>query len=636
MSTNNTYFTLADLKASPVAEGTAFLVQDPTDVEDGTFFWTLGDFTGQADDENIIKADSTALSVGAWVRQEAASLTATASGTGAVIRPLQSKLDEFVSVKDFGAVGDGVTDDLPAFQAATNTGKTVRIPPANYFLSDAVAYTGQVLWVGEGAQSTIICDGPVLEVLNGTDSIVSAVNLINKTVPWTILRDPNDWNHTPTVALSNDGYQPTINDQDIWASLTTAQQNQQIGPSIGFQGNSENVLVENITGRFVVIGIYSSRNSTVRNIDIHGGKGGVGAVFFWNIDGQSGLGNRAENIRVRYSSFNGVTFARNADGFALNIQTERCGESGLKFWKGEISGTDARCYNMTVANCKSNRHYFDGFDLCGDLPFADTIRTSHNISNIEAYGCHGTGINIDGNGHAVSNFKAWLNGDKGWWGEITGSSVSNLTLIGNNANDVDGNHEISESGSGNSFAVITVTSDSSLGHYAIYADGQNSWANVRASGRPVFFGNPGSIVAALTDVQDNQTGAGRLHNAEVADWARGLDERGSHYWPRRSATLVAAAATTGILTNATSGGEYGIYAGYVAKAGVLTEAFHGRAEAAFNVPFFRWSAPNSVPGDVYLEAGQVLCTIDETGHNLLFKVKYSDGTTVKTGSVALT
>ena len=52
-------------------------------------------------------------------------------GTGSVNRTVETKLQETVSVKDFGAVGDGVTDDTAAFTAAVATGKVVLIPEAS-------------------------------------------------------------------------------------------------------------------------------------------------------------------------------------------------------------------------------------------------------------------------------------------------------------------------------------------------------------------------------------------------------------------------------------------------------------------------------------------------------------------------
>lgn len=48
-------------------------------------------------------------------------LTHISASTGAVQRTLRSKVDEFVSIADFGAVGDGVTDDLAPLTAFFNS-----------------------------------------------------------------------------------------------------------------------------------------------------------------------------------------------------------------------------------------------------------------------------------------------------------------------------------------------------------------------------------------------------------------------------------------------------------------------------------------------------------------------------------
>lgn len=70
---------------------------------------------------------------------------------GAVDRTVESKLQETVSVKDFGAVGDGVTDDTAAIQNALDTGKNVFIPAGIYVFSAQLDLTtnGQTIY-GEG------------------------------------------------------------------------------------------------------------------------------------------------------------------------------------------------------------------------------------------------------------------------------------------------------------------------------------------------------------------------------------------------------------------------------------------------------------------------------------------------------
>ena len=63
-------------------------------------------------------------------------------GTGAVNRPFNQKLAETISVKDFGAVGDGSTDDTTSIQAAINTGKAVFFPAGTYKITSTLTSSG--------------------------------------------------------------------------------------------------------------------------------------------------------------------------------------------------------------------------------------------------------------------------------------------------------------------------------------------------------------------------------------------------------------------------------------------------------------------------------------------------------------
>jgi hypothetical protein len=95
----------------------------------------------------------------------ASSVTYTAPAAGAVSRTLFDKAQEFISVKDFGAVGDGVADDtaaiVAAYNALPNKGK-LYFPAGTYKYTSQIVFSGSKspAFIGDGAfQSVLLYSG---------------------------------------------------------------------------------------------------------------------------------------------------------------------------------------------------------------------------------------------------------------------------------------------------------------------------------------------------------------------------------------------------------------------------------------------------------------------------------------------
>ncbi len=77
-----------------------------------------------------------------------------APGVGAVDRSGASKLADTVSVRDYGAIGDGVSDDLPAinnaFAAVATTGQRILFPAGTYGVSGTVLVPNKAQIYGMG------------------------------------------------------------------------------------------------------------------------------------------------------------------------------------------------------------------------------------------------------------------------------------------------------------------------------------------------------------------------------------------------------------------------------------------------------------------------------------------------------
>lgn len=137
---------ISDLSTTPSLNSPAG-TESPSTVDD--YLRTHAAFIKQVDDSAVKAADLAATGGAALVGFQQA-------GTGAVATNVQSKLREFVSVKDFGAVGDGVVDDYAPINAALSYikalgGGTLYFPQGTYKVTDQIVIDSPCIrFVGTG------------------------------------------------------------------------------------------------------------------------------------------------------------------------------------------------------------------------------------------------------------------------------------------------------------------------------------------------------------------------------------------------------------------------------------------------------------------------------------------------------
>lgn len=143
---------------------------------------------------------------------DAANVGYTQGGTGSVNTTVESKLQEFVSVKDFGAVGDGVTDDTAAITNAIASQAPLYFGDETYRITAPIAQTltKDVLWEGRGGK--IIYDNPShteyairLSDTTGVDIVINDLTIDGSKQANKILEVLNNTsNSTPTNFVANE------------------------------------------------------------------------------------------------------------------------------------------------------------------------------------------------------------------------------------------------------------------------------------------------------------------------------------------------------------------------------------------------------------------------------------------------
>lgn len=155
---------------------------------------------------------------GTGISQDACGVEYSPPFTGGVPYPVCEKLAQTVSVKDFGAVGDGVTDDTAAIQAAINAaaGKLLFVPKGTYLLNSDVTITNELLLFGDGSANSQFTGagkfslGASLQVENigflGTsEHIEIATNAVGATTFGYIRVDKCLFNNSTTFSVVTEG-----------------------------------------------------------------------------------------------------------------------------------------------------------------------------------------------------------------------------------------------------------------------------------------------------------------------------------------------------------------------------------------------------------------------------------------------
>lgn len=158
---NSTYITLTALKAAPSTNASYILATASGPIN---YAYVTGNFTGKADDVNVVALNGTPLATGALVRQSSASIQTSAG------RSLQRRIDDIAGLADKLEIND--FDDVKAAAQMAFTlanpsqgrGVTLRAPRKVMFLYEPLVVPTLTTIVGGGYRDTFFIpqfDGPM-------------------------------------------------------------------------------------------------------------------------------------------------------------------------------------------------------------------------------------------------------------------------------------------------------------------------------------------------------------------------------------------------------------------------------------------------------------------------------------------
>lgn len=157
---------------------------------------------------NVNQVDTTSLKIGgtlvtttAMTLNDASEIAYDQGDTGSVATTVEVKLQESVSLKDFGAVGDGVTDDTTKIQSALDSGNSsvaATTTNGSYLYSAKLTIPSDTVVDGQGSTISSTYSGTQVDLSGSSNVKVKDLKSLVRSSP-TYLNDTN------TVNVSYEG-----------------------------------------------------------------------------------------------------------------------------------------------------------------------------------------------------------------------------------------------------------------------------------------------------------------------------------------------------------------------------------------------------------------------------------------------